>query len=73
MSLVHPADGNPLRLCAQSLDGFTQLVVGGIHVVIDDDQIKVVLVVAFDFAAFFQSVAEVSLLKTESRQLLAED
>jgi len=59
---VDPADGHPLWFRAERLDRLPQLVVCGVHVVIDDGQVEVVLVVAADLTTLLLRSNEVLLL-----------
>ena len=60
--LIHPADWYPLRFCTQRLYGFPQASVGGVHVVIDDSEIKELFIGTLDLLRLFQRRSEVAFL-----------
>ena len=61
--LVDPADRYPLRFSRQRLYCFAQTGVCGVHVVVDDRQIKVLFIQPLDLLRLLQGVPEIPLLK----------
>jgi len=43
-ALIDPGDRDPLGLSAEGLYGLAQLVVSDVHVVVDDGEVKVLLI-----------------------------